>query len=342
MKLSYEPVDLHTRHPFKIAIEEMRGDVFENVIVRLEHEGVTGWGEAAPFFIYGENRGTVLASLETLRPLIERCSDPWKAERLMEEMDNALALNFSTKAAVDAALYDLQGKLCGQPLYRLFGLDPARTPLSSFTIGIDTPEVVRRKVREVRDYPVLKIKVGGPQDLESLAVVREEAPDAVLRVDANCGWEPHQALKIMERLVEFGVEFVEQPLPASNVVGMRWLADRSPLPLMADESCERLDDIPRCVGLFDAINIKLVKCGGVRHALKMISCARAHNMKIMLGCMLESSILITAAAHISPLVDYADLDGAVLVADDPFEGMKFDHCRMSLPDSPGLGVKPRG
>lgn len=341
MKLSYEPVDLHTRHTFKIAVDEMNGDVFENVIVRLEHEGVTGWGEAAPFFIYGENRGTVLAVLEALRPLIERCPDPWKAERLMEEMDSALALNFATKAAVDTALYDLQGKLCGQPLYRLLGLDASQTPLSSFTIGIDTPEVVRKKVREVRDYPMLKIKVGGPQDLESLAVVREEAPGAVLRVDANCGWEPHEALRMIDRLVEFGVEFVEQPLPAGNTSGMRWLAERSPLPLMADESCERLEDVPRCAGLFDAINIKLVKCGGVRHALKMIACARAHNMKVMLGCMLESSVLITAAAHISPLVDYADLDGAVLIADDPFEGMIFERGRMILPESPGLGVKPR-
>lgn len=341
MKLSYEPVDLHTRHTFRIAIESMQGDVFGNVIVKLEHEGVTGWGEAAPFFIYGEDRGTVLAALETLRPIIERCKSPWEAERLMEELESTLARNFATKAAIDAALYDLQGKLTGQPLYRLLGLDPSRTPTSSFTIGIDNPDVVRNKVREVKDYPVLKVKVGGPQDLESLAVVRQEAPEAIIRVDANCGWEPHEALRIIEKLMDFGVEFVEQPLPPNDLEGMRWLRDKSPLPLMADESCERLEDIPRCVGRFDAINIKMVKCGGVRHALKMIACARAHNLKIMLGCMLESSILITAAAHISPLVDYADLDGAVLIADDPFEGMKFDLGRMVLPSEPGLGVKPR-
>ena len=341
MKMSFEPVDLHPRHTFKIAIQAMSGDVFENVIVRLEHEGVTGWGEAAPFFIYGENRSTVLAALETLRPLIERAPDPWSAEKLMREMDETLALNYSVKAAVDCALYDLMGKLCGLPLYRMLGLDPAATPLSSFTIGIASPENVRLKVREVKDYPILKIKVGGPADLECLKVVRQEAPHAVIRVDANCGWQPHQALAMIEKLVDYGVEFVEQPLPPHEVEGMRWLRENSPLPLMADESCERLYDIPRCVGLFDAINIKLVKCGGVRHALKMIACARAHGLKIMLGCMLESSILITAAAHISPLVDYADLDGAVLIGDDPFEGMLFERGKMRLPEAPGLGVRPR-
>ncbi|MCE5271483.1 dipeptide epimerase [bacterium] len=341
MKMSFEPVDLHPRHAFKIAVKEVAGDVFENVIVRLEHAGVVGWGEAAPFQIYGENRATVLAALETIRPVVERAAGPWQAENLMRELDGALALNYSVKAAIDCALYDLAGKLCGQPLHALLGLDAAATPLSSFTIGIASPEEVRAKVREVKDYPILKIKVGGPSDMECLEIVRQEAPDATLRVDANCGWQPHKALQLMEKLVEYGVEFVEQPLPPHEVEGQRWLRQNSPLPLMADESCERLSDIPRCVGLFDAINIKLVKCGGVRHALKMIGCARAHGLRIMLGCMLESSILITAAAHLSPLVDWADLDGAALIGDDPFEGMRFERGRMHLPAEPGLGVRPR-
>jgi len=341
MKMSFEPVDLHPRHAFNIAHKEIAGDVFENVIVRLEHQGMVGWGEAAPFQIYGENRATVLAALETLRPVVERAGDPWQAESLMRDLDNVLALNYSVKAAIDCALCDLAGKLCGQPLHALLGLDAAAAPLSSFTIGIASPEEVRAKVREVKDYPILKIKVGGPSDLECLEIVRQEAPDAALRVDANCGWQPHKALALMEKLVEYGVEFVEQPLPPHEVEGQRWLRQNSPLPLMADESCERLSDIPRCVGLFDAINIKLVKCGGVRHALKMIGCARAHGLRIMLGCMLESSILITAAAHLSPLVDWADLDGAALVGDDPFEGMRFERGRMHLPTEPGLGVRPR-
>ncbi|OGG05931.1 MAG: hypothetical protein A3F83_05010 [Candidatus Glassbacteria bacterium RIFCSPLOWO2_12_FULL_58_11] len=341
MKFSYEPVCLKPKHTFKIAREEVEGDKFENVIIRLEHEGVTGWGEAAPFLIYGENQATVVAALETFRPLIEKWRDPWKAEKMMAELDGALEWNFAAKAGIDAALYDIQGKIAGLPLCSMLGLDPGDTPLSTFTIGIDTPEVVRSKVREVLDCPLLKIKLGGPADLEILRVIREEAPKASIRVDANCGWTPHKALAMIEELVDYGVEFVEQPLPPSEVEGMRWLHARSPLPLMADESCERLHHIPACVGQFDSINIKLAKCGGVRHALKMIGCARAHGLQIMLGCMLESSVLITAAAHISPLVDFADLDGAVLIANDPFSGMRFESGRMALPEGPGLGVIPR-
>jgi len=341
MKISFEPVTLTARHTFKISRKEVSGDVFDNVIVKLEYEGLTGWGEAAPFVIYGENQTTTLAALETMGPVVESYDNPWMAESLSNERDAVLERNFAAKAAIDMALFDLQGKLCGQPLYRLLGLDPAGVPLSTFTIGIDTPETVRTKVREVKDFPLLKVKVGGPEDMECLKVVHEEASGARLRVDANCGWTPHEALRMIEKLVPFGVEFVEQPLPSSNVEGMRWLHMKSPLPLMADESCERLEDIQACVGQFDAINIKLAKCGGVRHALKMIHTARALELKVMLGCMIETSICITAAAHISPLVDYADLDGAVLIADDPFGGMKFEKCRMTLPTEPGLGVEPR-
>ena len=341
MKISYEVVHLRAKHAFKIAREELEGDRFDNVIVKLEHDGLTGWGEAAPFVIYGENHRTVLAALETLKPTIEKWDDPWKAEKMMAEIDSVLELNYAAKAAIDAALYDIQGKITGVPVYSLLGLDPGDAPLSTFTIGIDAPEVVREKVREALDCPLLKIKVGGPQDIEILKVVREEAPEARIRVDANCGWEPHEALAMIEELADCGVvEFIEQPLPSANVEGMRWLHERSPLQLMADESCERLEHVPACVGLFDSINIKLAKCGGIRHALKMIGCARAHNLKVMLGCMLESSVLITAAAHISPLVDYADLDGHVLIANDPFVGMKFEAGRMIMPTAPGLGVQP--
>ena len=341
MKISYEVVHLKAKHTFKIAREELEGDQFDNVIIKLEHDGLTGWGEAAPFVIYGENHRTVLAALETLKPVIEKWDDPWKAEKMMAELDGVIELNFAAKAAVDAALYDIQGKIAGVPVYSLLGLDPGDAPLSTFTIGIDKPKVVRQRVREVLDCPLLKVKVGGPQDIEALKVVREGAPKARIRVDANCGWEPHEALVMIEELIDYGVEFVEQPLRSANVEGMRWLHERSPLPLMADESCERLEHVPACAGQFDAINIKLAKCGGIRHALKMIGCARAHNLKVMLGCMLESSVLITAAAHISPLVDYADLDGHVLIANDPFVGMRFESGRMVMPDGPGLGVQQR-
>ncbi|MFC1614832.1 dipeptide epimerase [Gemmatimonadota bacterium] len=341
MKISFEPVTLTTRHTFNIARKEVSGDNFKNVIVRLEHDGLTGWGEAAPFIIYGENQESVMVSLEKLGSVVKNHADPWVGERLMDELDNVLEGNYAAKAAIDMALYDLQGKLCGQPLFRLLGLDPAGVPLSTFTIGIDTPETVRTKVREAKDYPLLKIKVGGPEDMECLQVIREEAPGAKIRVDANCGWTPDEALRMIEKLVPFGVEFVEQPLPPEEVDGMKWLHSKSPLPLMADESCKRIEDIRACVGQFDAINIKLAKCGGVRHALKMVHAARALGLKVMLGCMIETSISITSAAQISPLVDYADLDGAELISNDPFEGMQFEKCNMTLPYKPGLGVEPR-
>ncbi len=192
MKISFEPVSLTARHTFKIAREELAGDVFENVIVKLEHDGLTGWGEAAPFVIYGENQSTALAALETMTPVVERYDGPWLAERLLNELDSRLEHNYAAKAAIDMALFDLQGKLCGQPLFRLLGLDPAGAPLSSFTIGLDNPEIVRAKVHEVKDFPLLKVKVGGPEDMECLKVIREEAPGARLRVDANCGWDAEQ------------------------------------------------------------------------------------------------------------------------------------------------------
>ncbi len=338
MKLSYELVELSAKYPFNIANKDVCGSVFRNVIVRIECEGLVGWGEAAPFEIYGENQKTVISALQTIAPCVEMMKDPWEAEHIMDFLDSKLERNFAAKASIDMALYDLQGQILGLPIYRLLGLSPGRIPDSTYTIGIDSEEMIREKVCEAKDYPLLKIKVGGPGDIETIRIVREEAPSASLRVDANCGWQPRQALRMIEQMVELGVEFIEQPLPAENKEGARWLYERSPLPLMADESCERLEDIPECIGRFDSINIKLAKCGGIRHALKMIGCARAHQLNIMLGCMPETSIGVTAAAHISPLVDYCDLDGAELVGNDPCYGMQFDKGRIVLSARPGLGV----
>jgi L-alanine-DL-glutamate epimerase-like enolase superfamily enzyme len=256
----------------------------------------------------------------------------------MEALDRKLERNFAAKSAIDMALYDLQGQLCGLPVYRMLGLSTDKIPASTFTLGIDSAEKIRERVRLYKDYPMLKIKVGGPEDIETIRVVRSEAPKVRIRVDANCGWQPRQALLMIQQMAELGVEYVEQPLPAANMEGARWLYERSPLPLMADESCERLEDISDCIGRFDAINIKMAKCGGIRHALKMISAARAFQMGVMLGCMLETSIGVTAAAHISPLVDYLDLDGAELTGNDPCRGMTFKNGWLTLPDKPGLGV----
>jgi len=246
----------------------------------------------------------------------------------------------AAKAAIDMALYDRMGKELGQPLYRIWGLDPSRTTLTSYTIGISDTEDMLRKVRAAKDYPVLKIKMGHPGDLEQLRAIRA-ITDQVIRVDANAAWEPKEALYKIDAMAELSVEFVEQPLPPRNVEGMRWLHRRSRLPLIVDESCLTNDDIPALVDQCDGINIKLMKCGGLYEALRMIFTARAHHLQVMLGSMIESSVANTAMAHLSPLVDYADLDGHVLIANDPYLGLKLEQGKIVLPDGPGLGVKLR-
>jgi L-alanine-DL-glutamate epimerase-like enolase superfamily enzyme len=246
----------------------------------------------------------------------------------------------SAEAAVDMALHDLAGKRLGVPLYELLGLDPRGASETSFTIGLAEPEVVEQKVREASAYPILKVKMGSDDDREVLTAVRDTTMSRI-RVDANEGWTPQGALDRLEWLARLGVELVEQPLPADRIEETRELRRRSPLPFYADESVHRARDIPRLVGAFDGINIKLMKCGGLAEATRMIAVARALGMKVMLGCMIESSLGITAAAHLSPLVDTADLDGNLLIEDDPFVGATVEAGRIVLPDGPGLGVSER-
>jgi L-alanine-DL-glutamate epimerase-like enolase superfamily enzyme len=238
------------------------------------------------------------------------------------------------------ALYDLAGKRLGVPLYELLGLDPRKTPQTSFTIGLASPDEVVRKVREASAYAVLKVKLGSGEDREVLEAVRDTT-DRPLRVDANEGWTLEGARERLDWLAKLGVELVEQPLPADQLEQTRELRRLSPLPLYADESVHRAADIPRLAEAFDGINIKLMKCGGLGEALRMIAVARAHGMKVMLGCMIESSLAVTAAAHLTPLVDLADLDGHLLLAEDPFVGVGVEDGRLVLPDTPGLGVTPR-
>jgi L-alanine-DL-glutamate epimerase-like enolase superfamily enzyme len=252
----------------------------------------------------------------------------------------AVAGQRSAEAAVDMALHDLAGHRLGVPLYELFGLDRSQAPQTSFTIGMDAPDVVARKVREAAAYPILKVKMGSADDREVLTAVRDTT-DRPVRVDANEGWTPAEAVERLRWLARMGVEFVEQPLPADQIDQTRALRRQSPLPFYADESVHRAEDIPRLAGAFDGINIKLMKCGGLAEARRMIAVARAHGLKVMLGCMIESSVAITAAAHISPLVDTADLDGNLLLDHDPFSGATVADGRIVLPDLPGLGVRPR-
>lgn len=337
MKLTHETIALHTTHAFTIA----RGGASEwrVVVVRItDDDGCSGWGEAAPSKFYGETADSVPAALALFAPVLER-SDPWSLETIEEELNRVMCGNGAAKSAVSAALHDLAAKRLGVPLYRMLGLDPARAPRSSFTIGIGGDAELRQKVCEASAYPILKVKLGTDHDEEIVRVVREAAPEKILRVDANAAWNPKQAVRMIERLMQYDVEFVEQPLPPHDIEGLRFVRDRSPLPVIADESCIVASDIPRLVGAVDGINIKLAKCGGMREALAMVATARAHGMLVMMGCMIETSLGITAAAHLSPLLDYADLDGAALLADDPFRGASIDGGTIAIPDGPGLGVE---
>jgi L-alanine-DL-glutamate epimerase-like enolase superfamily enzyme len=337
LRLTTELLTLHTTHPFIIA----RGghSEFRTVMVKVtDDDGVEGWGEAAATAFYGETLATVLAALETYAPLLG--DDPFALDPIERRLELALAGNAAARVAVSTALHDLVGKRLGVSLWRYWGLDRARAPRSTFTIGIDTPEVIRRKVAEAAGYPVLKVKLGTANDLEILKTIRD-ATDRELRVDANCGWTPVHAVKMLPVLAEFGVTVLEQPVAPTDIGGLAHVRRQATIPIIADESCVTSADIPALVGAVDGINIKLAKCGSLREALRMIAIARAHGMMVMVGCMIESSIGITAAAHFTPLVDIVDLDGAALLRDDPFSGATIPAGQVTLPDGPGLGVTRR-
>lgn len=338
MKVSHEVVTVHTKHPFIIA----RGGTseYKTVWVRIQDgDGVEGWGEAAPSGFYGESAETVVAALERMMPVLRK-ADAWSLDTIDAELERAVRLNGSARSAVSAALHDLAGKRLGIPVYKLWGLDPAKAPQSSFTIGIaPNLDVLRQRVKEAEQYPVLKIKLGSDHDIDILETIRDVAPDKVLRVDANAAWTPKHALQMVEVLIDHEVEFLEQPLPPHDIEGFRFIRDRSPLPIIADESCIVATDIPKLIGAVDGINIKLSKCGSLREALKMIAVARAHGLIVMCGCMIETSLGISAAAHFAPLLDYADFDGAALLSDDPFVGATITGGDITIPGGPGLGVE---
>jgi L-Ala-D/L-Glu epimerase len=332
-----EVLKVRTRHPFIIA-RGGRSD-YETVWVRLKDgDGNEGWGEAAPSSFYGENTQTILAALQRYGELLP--SDPFDLEEAETRWATSLRRNPSARAALSAALHDLVGKRLGIPVWRLWGLDPAKAPRSTFTIGLDTPEKIKAKVLEAEQYPILKIKLGTDRDEEILRTIRGVTTKEI-RVDANCGWTVKRTIQMLPVLKEFGVTVLEQPLPPNELDGLAEITRRSEIPVIADESCETLTDIPRLVGKVDGINIKLAKCGGLREAIRMIAAARAHGMQVMVGCMIETSIAITAAAHFTPLVDIVDLDGAALLANDPFVGAGIEGGQVSLPTGPGLGLRRR-
>jgi L-Ala-D/L-Glu epimerase len=340
MNLSWETLTVHTTVPFVIA----RGGTSEHRTVRVtlrDRDGVEGWGEAAPNRFYGETSDTAIGALQRLKPTVEAC-DPFALESLEAGMNAALRNNGSVKSAISAAAHDLVGKRLGVPLWKLWGLDPAAAPMSSFTIAIapDAQELERR-VKAAAQYPVLKVKLGSDNDEETIRTVVAVAEGKTIRVDANAAWTPKRALEMIDLLKSLGIEFVEQPVAANDLAGLAFVRERSSLPIIADESCVVAADVARLAGSVDGINIKLSKCGGLREALRMIATARAHGMLVMAGCMIETSLGITAAAHFAPLLDYADFDGAALLSDDPFVGATIDAGRISLPIAPGLGVRAR-
>ena len=307
---------------------------------RYPRAGIIGYGEGAGIVRYQQSALGGQKALEALVPLIT-AGDPLGYEKLLRDLDRRLPGQRAALAAVDLALLDWVGKRLGVPVCRLFGLDPADTAITNMSIGIDTPELTRQKVREAEAFPVLKVKVGLATDEATLDAVRSVTKKP-LRVDANEGWtSKEEAVRKINWLESQGVQLIEQPLPADRVEDARWVRSRVHIPVFADEACHSAEDIPRLREAFDGIVVKLDKSGGLVEALRQIHVARALGMKVMIGCMVSSSCTVTAAAHLSPLVDYADLDGHLLIANDPYEGVQVDRGKLVLPDRPGLGLKPR-
>lgn len=338
MKLSHQTIELRPVHPFVIA----RGGYahHRNVILRItDDDGLEGFGEAAPNRYYGESVATVIAALAQFKPLLER-ADPGSLESIELQLNGTLRGNASAKSAVSSALHDLMGKRLGLPVHRLWGLDPSTAPQSSFTIAIAESRELEQRVGEARDYPILKIKLGTDRDMEIVRIVRNAAPAKRLRVDANAAWTAKHAVRMSDFLLDQGVEMLEQPVAASDIDGLRFVRKRSRLPVFADESCLIASDIAKLAGAVDGVNIKLAKCGSLREALRMVHAARALDMQVMAGCMIESSLGISAIAQISPLLDAADFDGAALLSNDPYRGASIAGGCIRLPDAPGLGASP--
>ena len=335
MRLSWEPYELQLQHTFTVA--SYSRTTTPDVQVEINYDGFTGYGEASMPPYLGQTVESVCAFLQKVD--LSRFEDPFQLEDILAYVDSLSPGDTAAKAAVDIALHDLVGKLLGQPWWRLWGLDAAKTPDTTFTIGIDTPEVVREKTRECADrFNILKVKVGLDNDEEMIRTIRE-ITDLPIAVDANQGWTDRQkALDEIYWLKEQGVVMVEQPMPKERLDDNAWITGRSPLPIFADEAIQRLADIPSIKGAYTGINIKLMKCTGMREAWKMANYARAEGMRVMVGCMTETSCAVTAAAHLSPLVDFADLDGNLLISNDRFRGMTVEAGRITLPDAPGLGL----
>lgn len=335
LTLRFFPYELKLRHAFNLA--RYSRTTTPDVQVEIEYDGIVGYGEASMPPYLGESVESVCRYLNSLD--LAQFNSPFCLEEIHDYMDGIASENCAAKASVDIALHDLIGKIMGQPWYKIWGLNPAKSPNTSFTIGIDKPDVVRQKVQEASDYRVLKVKMGLDNDKELVETIRSMT-DCPICVDANQGWtDKERALEMCHWLAERNCLFVEQPMDRMNIDDTAWLTERSPLPIIADEAIKRVGDVARCKGVYDGINIKLMKSTGMHEAYQMAVHARALGLKVMLGCMTETSCAVTAASHLSPLADWADLDGNLLIENDRFSGMKIVDGQVTIPlDKPGLGL----
>ncbi len=335
MKLRFRPFTIQLKHVFTIATSSRTTTPV--VLTEIEYEGITGYGEASMPPYLGESHESATAFLSKVD--LSKYDNPFELETILHDIDMLAPGNPAAKASVDIALHDLVGRLLKQPWYNIWGFSAAKTPYTSFTIGIDTEDVVRAKTKEAAEYKVLKVKLGRDTDKMMIETIRS-VTDKPITSDVNQGWKDRAAaLDMVHWLKDRGVVMVEQPMPKEQVDDLAWLTERSPLPIIGDEGVQRLADIPKAKGVYHGVNIKLMKCTGMREAHKMIVLARSLGMKVMLGCMTETSCGISAASHLSPMVDWADLDGALLISNDVFDGTQVLDGKMTLRNRPGIGVR---
>lgn len=339
MKLTFKPYDLQLRHVFTIANSSRTTTPV--VLTEITYDGITGYGEASLPPYLGETQASVIEFLKKVD--LEQFSSPFELDDILTYIDKITENNTAAKASIDIALHDLVGKIMNQPWYKIWGLDKEKTPSTTFTIGIDTDEVVKQKTREAAPlYNILKVKLGRENDKQMIEAIRT-VTDKPIAVDANQGWkDKHYALDMINWLKEKGIVMIEQPMPKYNLEDAAWVTERSPLPVFADESFQRLQDVLRLKGAFTGVNIKLMKCTGMREAWKIQTVARAANMKVMIGCMTETSCAISAATQLSPAVDWADLDGNLLISNDCFKGVTVINGKLHLDDKPGIGIEKVG
>jgi L-alanine-DL-glutamate epimerase-like enolase superfamily enzyme len=334
MKLSWQPFTLEFKHPFRIA-HGVRSTT-PVVFTRIERDGYIGYGEASMPPYLGESHESVIAFLKRVK--LEPGTGLFDPENIMRYVGSVQEGNMAAKAAIDIALHDLYGKMQNKPLFDLFGADPTQTPYTSFTIGMDDEVMILQKIREAETYPILKVKLGGGQDMKIIETIRS-VTSKPFSVDVNQGWaDRDQALDMIYRMQEMNVTFVEQPFLKNRWEDHAWLRERSPLPVIADESCQRLSDVVHCASAFHGISIKLMKCGGLAEARQMIREAKRLGLKILIGCMSETACAVSAAAALSPFAEWADLDGPLLIKNNVFDGVVFDHGRIRLMNLPGIGA----